>query len=110
MNADLPKHPLAQLRLLLRGSVILAQRARNYVEQLGWESAEEVAAEVAQHEDEIRASAYDAQQADLEAAKLLEDAARDGLTQADMPAVAAAIRHIRRSAEKDREICEAATV
>lgn len=103
-------HPLTELRLLLRGSVNLARRARNYLEQLGWESAEEVAEEVVKHERKIAADAYSAQQSDLQAAKLLEDAARDGLTSADMPAVAEAIRHIRRSAEKDRQISEAAAI
>jgi hypothetical protein len=53
---------------------------------------------------QVAADGYSAEQADLEAVKLLEDAARDGLTQSDMAAVAAAIRHIRRSADKDHAI------
>lgn len=103
-------HPLTDLRLLLRGSVILAQRARNWLEALGWESAEEQAEQVVAHERKLADAAYSAEQNDLLAAKLLEEAAKDGLSQADMPKIAAAIRHIRASAKKDHEICERATV
>lgn len=52
-------------------------------------------------------TAYAAEQHDREALRLLEAAAADGLSAADMPALAAACRLIRRSAEQDRALADA---
>jgi hypothetical protein len=40
----------------------------------------------------------------------LDDAARDGFNSADLPAVAQAVRHIRRSADADHQLAEATTL
>lgn len=59
----------------------------------------------------IAATAYSAEQADLEALKLLEAVSADNEISADeMRLVKTACRHIRHSAEKDRAICEVSHV
>ena len=50
------------------------------------------------------------EQADLEAVRLLEDAARDGFPAADLPAVESAVRLIRASAAADHALAESTTL
>jgi hypothetical protein len=103
-------NPITELVCYLTGWNAVARSKRRFSELLGVEAAQDIATDAVQHQRGIAASAYDAEQADLQAAKLLEEASKDGLTEADMPAIAAAIRHIRASAKKDRQINEAATL
>ncbi len=103
-------HPITELRRFIANSQQIATTKGFWHELLGWDAAAEIAADIKTHEDKQSRSAYSAAIEDEEAVKLLEEAAKDGLSQCDMPAVAKAIRNIRRSAERDRKISEAATV
>ncbi len=58
-------------------------------------------------QQKVARDAYSAEQSDLEAVKILQAAAEDGFTNADLPAVEKAIRLIRRSADKDHAISDA---
>lgn len=70
--------------------------------------AQDIAADISAHQRRIADAAYSAEQSDLEAVKVLERAAADGFTNADLPEVERAIRLIRNSANKDHAISEAA--
>lgn len=109
MNATM--HPISEMGRYIRGSINLARAARKFGELLGWEAAEDIQQEAVAHERKIAGMAYSAEQGDREALKLLEATAADGHIDAEeMAAVTLAIRHIRRSAEQDRRISEAARV
>ena len=68
---------------------------------------EDIAADVAKEQQALAAVAYTAEQADREAIRLIEEAASDGFSQADTPALCQALRHIRRSAAGDHRLAEA---
>lgn len=70
------------------------------------EVAQEIAADVGRDQEKIAVEAYSAEQCDLEAARLIEEAGRDGFSNADAPALAKALRLIRRSAQVDHDITE----
>jgi hypothetical protein len=53
--------------------------------------------------------AYDAEQADAEAAKLLRDSLADGIDRSDTPAIRTALAHIETSGRKDRQLVEELT-
>lgn len=106
MNAKITaaKNPLNEL---MAGLGKFAERCRSarWFGPLFWVGVnQDVAKEIEKHHRQIAADAYAAEQADLQAAKLLEDAAKDGLNQCDLPAVIQAIRHIRNSAKRDHLI------
>lgn len=106
-------HPLASLQLLCRGSVNLARRARNFIEQLGWESAEEVVETAVRHERGIAASAYKAETYSREALKLMDAAQAPDSDGGEniTPREAQAIRVLEaKSAEIDHDISDAAAV
>ena len=69
--------------------------------------AELIAGDLAEEHAAAARVAYAAEQHDRVAVKILEAAAADGLSAADMPALAAACRLIRRSAEQDRALADA---
>jgi hypothetical protein len=84
--------------------------ARLYRQLCALTVAQDIAAEQAAVCASLSATAYAAEQADLEAVRVLEDAARDGLTADDLPAVEKAVCHIRRSAAADHALAEATTL
>lgn len=63
--------------------------------------AQDIAADVARSQAAAGALVYTAQQEDLEAARLIEDAGRDGFSAADLPALTRALRLVRASAKHD---------
>ena len=69
--------------------------------------ASDIATDVQAHEQCASRVAYSAEQEDLEAIRILEQAEVDGLSNADLPAIHRAIRLIRSSAKHDRAITEA---
>lgn len=77
---------------------------RDYRNLLDVEAAEDIAADL----QPVAAAAYTAQQADLEAARLLRESLADGkLTTADIPLLEKALAHIGNSAAADQQIAEA---
>jgi hypothetical protein len=50
--------------------------------------------------------AYDAEQADAEAAKLLRKSLADGIDRSDAPAIRIALAHVETSERKDRQLVE----
>lgn len=72
--------------------------------------AQDIAGDTAAACAALSAQAYTAEQADLEAVRLLEEAARDGFTAADLPAVESAVRLIRASAAADHALAESTTL
>lgn len=91
----------------LAGWAKLARRQRQYAELLGVEAAQDIHAEEVAHQQALVRSAHAAESDDREAFRLLEQAVLDGLTEADRPAIDAAMRCIKRSAERDHDISEA---
>jgi hypothetical protein len=87
-----------------------ARALRDYAALPALTVAQDIAADSAAACTAASALAYSAEQADIEAIRLLEEAARDGFNQADLSAVAAAVRHIRRSAAADHQLAEATTL
>lgn len=69
--------------------------------------AELIAGDLSEEHAAAARLAYAAEQHDREAVRILETAAADGLSASDLPAVAAACRLIRRSAEADRSLADA---
>lgn len=101
--------PLAELRDWLAGSLARCRANLDFRAAFFVDVAADIAEDAEKHQAKVAQRAYSAEQSDLEAVKLLESAASDGLSACDMPAIAAAIRHIRRSAKQDRCITEALT-
>lgn len=100
--------PLAELRQSLSDFAARC-RAMNWLGALFRVGvAQDIVKDVEAQQAAIANDAYSAEQSDLEAVKIIEDAARDGLSQCDMPALAKALRLIKRSAERDHHITEAA--
>jgi hypothetical protein len=99
---------LTELRTFLATTAERCRAMRWFGPAFNIDVARDIAGDVAREQESISRQAHSAEQSDLEAVKLLEDAARDGLQAADMPAVAKAIRLIRASAKKDHDISEVA--
>lgn len=84
----------------------LAQRCRNsraYEALFGVSVAQDITADLATTQAAAAAIVYTAGQEDAEAIRLIEDAARDGFSAADGPALTKALRLIRASARHDHE-------
>lgn len=94
----------------LARKIAAARGAHHYAALPALTVAQDIAADCAAACLATAATAYSAEQSDLEAIRLLEDAARDGFNQADIPAVAAAVRHIRQSAAADHALVESTTL
>lgn len=84
------------------------RKLRDWRNLLDAEAAQSIAADLAVREQALAGVAYTAEQADLEAVKLLEKAKEGGLDNSDLPLIARALRHIRRSAAHDHTLSEAA--
>ena len=82
-------------------------RAKRWVGALFWVGVtEDIVSDVVRIQRTVSAAAYAAEQEDLEAAKLIEEAACDGLTADDLPKLRQAARLARKSANRDRQICD----
>lgn len=103
-SASLP--PLRELREYLARFIARCRAASWLGALFHARVVEDIAADLARQHRALSATAYTAEQADLEAARLLDEAARDGFSQADLPAVERAVRLIRRSAAHDRRLCD----
>lgn len=100
-------HLIREQNRWLARRIASARALRDYAALPALIVAQDIAADSAAACTAASALAYSAEQADLEALRLLEDAARDGFNSADLPAVEQAVRHIRRSAAADHELAEA---
>lgn len=98
---------LTELRTFLADTARRCRAQRLFGAAFNTDVAADIAADVATEQAAAAREAHAAEVEDLEAAKILEAAARDGLTVCDMPAVAKAVRLIRRSARRDHAIAEA---
>jgi hypothetical protein len=102
--------PIAELRQSLSDFATRCRAARWFGALFRVGVAQAIVEDVERQQVEIANKARGAEQADLQAAKILEEAARNGLQASDMAAVAKAIRLIRLSAKRDQSIAEAANV
>ena len=98
-----------QCRWLAR-RIAAARAAHAYTALPALTVAADIAHESAAACAALSATAYSAEQSDLEAVRLLEDAARDGFTAADLPAVVSAVHLIRASAAADHALAESTTL
>lgn len=87
-----------------------ARRLRDYAALPALTVAADISADAARACSALSATAYTAEQDDLEALRLLETAARDGFNSADLPAVESAVRLIRKSAQADHAMAESTTL
>lgn len=107
-----PAHPvpsgyLAELRGHLAAMIADFRRLRNFGAILKTEVAEDITADAVAQQGRVGRLAYTAEQSDLEAARLLRGVLSDRhLTDADLPAIRTALRHVNRSAERDHQITE----
>lgn len=101
-------NPLRELRAYIADVAIRFRADRNFKGLFHVGVIEDIAVDAQREQAAIVQTAYSAEQADLEAAKLLEHAARDGFSNADLPAVQKAVRLIRSSARHDRRVVEMA--
>jgi hypothetical protein len=98
---------LSELFRYLGGVAIRLRTDRNFTGLFHVRVIQDIAVDLRREDQKLASEAYAAEQADLEAVKLLEEAARDGFSNADLPAVQTALRHIRRSARIDHKLSEA---
>lgn len=106
-----PMHPVVEMGRYLIGSRTEAQKRRNWSEDLTCEVAQDIHADIVKHHQKLADRGYSAEQADLEAAKLLRRVVADGkIEQAEMPDVLQAIEHILNSAKQDHAISEEAKI
>jgi G3E family GTPase len=101
---------LCELRDWLKGRLSLRRSERRFDSAFDLDVASDIAADAARQQAQIAAEAYSAEQSDIEAAKLIEIAKRDGLDASDLPAIERALRHIRSSAKHDHNISETARI
>lgn len=101
---------IAELRGFLADTARRCRATRLFSSAFNFDVAGDIAADVAKAQAATVREAHAAEVEDLEAVKVLEAAASDGLTACDLPAVAKAIRLIRRSAQRDHAIAEVARV
>lgn len=98
-----PAFHLCELTGYLAGLATRCRAARAYDALFGISVAQDIAADLSRQESAVAALAYKAEQEDAEAIRLIEDAARDGFSAADGPALVKALRLIRASARHDHE-------
>lgn len=83
------------------------RRNRAYAAILDAEVAEDIMADAAEVHRAAADLAYKAEQADLEAARLLRESLADGrIDLEEIPALQTALRHVTRSAASDHQITE----
>lgn len=98
---------LTELKAHLAGLVADFRRRHAYADQLQAEVAQAIAADAAAAATRASRLAYTAEQADLEASRLLRDSLADGrITAAEIPVLRTALNHITRSARHDHTITE----
>ena len=99
---------LSELRDRLTAFAATLRGRRLHGDQLEAEVCLDVVADAAVEQGRVGRLAYTAEQADIEAARLLRDSLADGRITADeIPCLRTALRHVNRSAERDRQITEA---
>jgi hypothetical protein len=104
-------HPVAELCQFLAGWALTAKKSRQLGELLGVEAAQTFVPDLVAHERGIAASAYSAEQADLQGIAIVERVTADGkVTPEEVPQLLTALKHFKHSAKKDHEITETANV
>lgn len=98
--------PLAELRTWLADTAARCRAQKWFGALFLTNVASDIVADVVKNEEAAARDAYSAEQSDLEAVRILDEAAADGLSNSDMAAVAKAVRLIRRSAQKDHAVSE----
>lgn len=98
--------PLCELRDSLSGFSARCRAARWYGALFRVGVAQDIVADDTKALNRISRAAYSAEQDDLEAVKIIKAAARDGFSDADLPALDKALRLIMSSAKKDHQISE----
>jgi len=98
--------PLAELRSWLADTADRCRSQRWFGPLFRVNVATDILADAEKAQKQAAEDAYSAEQYDLEAVRVLNEAARDGFTNADIPEVARAVRLIRQSAQKDRRVTE----
>jgi hypothetical protein len=97
---------MQELNKFLAGLIPSLRARHQYAEVLNVEVAQEIAADIAA----LQSAAYAAEQADLEAAKIIGAITADGhLTDAELPLLTRALRNINRSAAHDHHLSEQLT-
>lgn len=97
---------VAELKNFLRSWLPDLRRQRNFSAVVEVQALQAITHEVGAAQSKAAQAAYTAEQADLDAAAILERAAADGLDASDLPAVRQAIKQINRSARHDHTITE----
>lgn len=98
---------LRELRSHL-GTLKAALRCRRaWADVLQVEIAEDIAADASTEQGRVGRFAYTAEQADIEAERLIRSTLADGhITDAEIPALRTAMRHVHRAAAADHRITE----
>lgn len=98
---------LAELRTRLTAFAGVLRARRAHGDQLEAEVCLDVVADAAAAQRRAGEHAYTAEQADLEAARLIRESLADGRITADeIPVLRTALRHIHRSAAHDQRIAD----
>lgn len=83
------------------------RRSRDYCNLTDAEAHQDIIADAQAAQGQVRDAAYRAEQADLEAARLLRETLADGrVTAEEIPVLKAALRNVVRSADGDHAITE----
>jgi hypothetical protein len=98
---------LSELRSRLTAFAEALRGRRQHGDQLEAEVCLDVVADAAAAQARAGERAYTAEQADLEAARLLSESLADGrITAEEIPCLRSALRHVNRSAQADHQITE----
>jgi hypothetical protein len=99
--------PLTELCAFLASWLPDLRRQRNYAAILEVEAVQTIVTEAQALQAVAVQAAYTAEQADLEAARLLRESLADGrIDLTEIPALRTALRHVTRSAASDHQITE----
>lgn len=97
-------HHLAHVSATLR-------KKRAFADLLQVEVAQDIARDLASELHQVRDQAYAAQQEDVEAERLMATVLADKkVTAAEIPLLETALRHVKRSGQRDHQITEACDV
>lgn len=100
--------PLRELRVYISNTAMRCRAGRWFGALFHVNVINDITRDVAEQQTTVARDAYTAEQYDLEALRILDEAARDGFSNADLPAVVRASRLIQRSAALDRKISDIA--
>lgn len=100
-------NPLSELRSFLASMWSEVRRRPDPAAQNDVRALQDIAADATAQQATAARTAYSAEQADLEAARLLRESLADGKVTADeIPFLRRALRHVTRSAERDHHITD----